>query len=187
MDNLKIKAKLWSSWTHLESLKFAVCTSHQADQLSGSTVKEWEEHGAWRAGLPGAGCGRRARCVTCNLRPGTPEVGWKPELQRKSLPNAKQTPLASPFTQLPPFRRRMAQWGKRNFAVMAELWPVTSGRTHDHSELPLTQHHHFWPSALLYFCPYLYVYLISCTGEGNGRPLQCFCLENPVNSMLWQT
>ena len=24
------------------------------------------------------------------------------------------------------------------------------------------------------------------TGEGNGKPLQCFSLENPVNSMKWQ-
>ena len=30
---------------------------------------------------------------------------------------------------------------------MAKLWPVTSGRSHDHPELPLTQHHPFWPSA----------------------------------------
>ena len=25
-----------------------------------------------------------------------------------------------------------------------------------------------------------------CTGEGNGKPLQCSCLENPVNSMKRQ-
>ena len=24
------------------------------------------------------------------------------------------------------------------------------------------------------------------TGEGNGKPLQCSCLENPMNSMRWQ-
>ena len=24
------------------------------------------------------------------------------------------------------------------------------------------------------------------TGEGTGKPLQCFSLENPVNSMKWQ-
>ena len=45
MDNSKIKAKLWSSWAHLGSLKFAVCTSQQADRLSGPTVGEREEHG----------------------------------------------------------------------------------------------------------------------------------------------
>ena len=25
-----------------------------------------------------------------------------------------------------------------------------------------------------------------CTGEGNGKPLQYSCLENPINSMKWQ-
>ena len=25
-----------------------------------------------------------------------------------------------------------------------------------------------------------------CTGEGNGKPLQCSCLENPMNSMKRQ-
>ena len=24
------------------------------------------------------------------------------------------------------------------------------------------------------------------TGEGNGKPLQCSCLENPMNSIKWQ-
>ena len=26
---------------------------------------------------------------------------------------------------------------------------------------------------------------LSCTGEGNGNPLQCSCLENPRNSRAW--
>ena len=25
-----------------------------------------------------------------------------------------------------------------------------------------------------------------CLGEGNGYPLQCFCLENPVDREAWQ-
>ena len=25
----------------------------------------------------------------------------------------------------------------------------------------------------------------SCTGEGNGTPLQCFCLENPRDGGAW--
>ena len=24
-----------------------------------------------------------------------------------------------------------------------------------------------------------FVFLLSCIGEGNGNPLQCYCLENP--------
>ena len=26
---------------------------------------------------------------------------------------------------------------------------------------------------------------LSCTGEGNGNPLQCFCLENPRDGRAW--
>ena len=26
---------------------------------------------------------------------------------------------------------------------------------------------------------------LSCTGEGNGNPLQCSCLENPRNGGAW--
>ena len=26
---------------------------------------------------------------------------------------------------------------------------------------------------------------LSCIGEGNGNPLQCFCLENPRNGGAW--
>ena len=26
---------------------------------------------------------------------------------------------------------------------------------------------------------------LSCIGEGNGNPLQCFCLENPKDSRAW--
>ena len=29
--------------------------------------------------------------------------------------------------------------------------------------------------------------LISCKGEGNGNPLQYFCLENPMNRGAWWT
>ena len=25
----------------------------------------------------------------------------------------------------------------------------------------------------------------SCTGEGNGNPLQCYCLENPRDGSAW--
>ena len=27
--------------------------------------------------------------------------------------------------------------------------------------------------------------LLSCIGEGNGNPLQCFCLENPRDGGAW--
>ena len=43
MDNLK--AKLWSSWAHLASIKFAVCTSHRVDRLPGSTVRDRDRTG----------------------------------------------------------------------------------------------------------------------------------------------
>ena len=26
---------------------------------------------------------------------------------------------------------------------------------------------------------------LSCTGEGNGNPLQCSCLENPMDGGAW--
>ena len=29
--------------------------------------------------------------------------------------------------------------------------------------------------------------LLSCTGEGNGNPLQCSCLENPRDGRAWWT
>ena len=28
---------------------------------------------------------------------------------------------------------------------------------------------------------------LSCIGEGNGNPLQCFCLENPMDGGAWRT
>ena len=28
-------------------------------------------------------------------------------------------------------------------------------------------------------------FLLSCTGEGNGNPLQCSCLENPRDGGVW--
>ena len=28
-------------------------------------------------------------------------------------------------------------------------------------------------------------FLLSCTGEGNGTPLQCSCLENPKDGGAW--
>ena len=28
-------------------------------------------------------------------------------------------------------------------------------------------------------------FLLSCIGEGNGNPLQCFCLENPRDGGTW--
>ena len=31
------------------------------------------------------------------------------------------------------------------------------------------------------------VYSSSCTGEGNGNPLQCSCLENPGDGGAWWT
>ena len=39
-------------------------------------------------------------------------------------------------------------------------------------ELDLTERLHF-------------LFSLSCIGEGNGNPLQCFCLENPRDSGAW--
>ena len=30
-----------------------------------------------------------------------------------------------------------------------------------------------------------FTFTFSCTGEGNGNPLQCFCLENPRDGGAW--
>ena len=42
-----------------------------------------------------------------------------------------------------------------------------------HKELDTTERPHFHFS-------------LSCIGEGNGNPLQCSCLENPVNKGAWR-
>ena len=34
-----------------------------------------------------------------------------------------------------------------------------------------------------YIYIYIYVYIYTYIGEGNGNPLQYFCLENPINSV----
>ena len=41
-----------------------------------------------------------------------------------------------------------------------------------HEELELTEQLHF-------------PFSLSCTGEGNGNPLQCSCLENPRDGGAW--
>ena len=30
-----------------------------------------------------------------------------------------------------------------------------------------------------------FIFSLSCTGEGNGNPLQCSCLENPRDGGAW--
>ena len=32
-----------------------------------------------------------------------------------------------------------------------------------------------------------FIFSLSCTGEGNGNPLQCSCLENPRDGGAWWT
>ena len=32
---------------------------------------------------------------------------------------------------------------------------------------------------------FIFTFHFSCTGEGNGNPLQCSCLENPRNRGAW--
>ena len=37
------------------------------------------------------------------------------------------------------------------------------------------------------FCPHRYLCKVVClSGEGNGTPLQCSCLENPMDRGAWQ-
>ena len=53
-------------------------------------------------------------------------------------------------------------------------WTEEPGRLQSmgRKELDMTERLHFHFS-------------LSCTGEGNGNPLQCSCLENPRDSGAW--
>ena len=53
-------------------------------------------------------------------------------------------------------------------------WPEEPGRLQSigRDELDMTEQLHFHFS-------------LSCTGEGNGNPLQCSCLENPRDGGAW--
>ena len=55
------------------------------------------------------------------------------------------------------------------------LWPEESGRLQSmgSEESDMTERLHFHFS-------------LSCTGEGNGNPLQCSCLENPRDGRAWR-
>ena len=35
-------------------------------------------------------------------------------------------------------------------------------------------------------CDFTFTFLFSCTGEGNGNPLQYSCLGNPMDRGAWQ-
>ena len=38
---------------------------------------------------------------------------------------------------------------------------------------------------IIYYIPYLCLYISRYFGEGNGNPLQCSCLENPRDRGGW--
>ena len=101
--------------------------------------------------------------------------------------NRREGPTGSHFTvYLPQFRCTV-------FDVLQELsqrrqWHPTPvllpGKSHrwkslvgcspwDRKELDMTERLHFHFS-------------LSCTGEGNGNPLQCSCLENPRDGGAWR-
>ena len=60
--------------------------------------------------------------------------------------------------------RRRSLVGCRRSLVGCSPWG------HDESDMTERLHFHF---------------LLSCTGEGNGNPLQCSCLENPRDGWAW--
>ena len=53
-------------------------------------------------------------------------------------------------------------------------WTEEPGRL---QSMGLQRAGHDWATSLSLF--------LSCTGEGNGNPLQCSCLENPRDSGAW--
>ena len=68
-------------------------------------------------------------------------------------------------------------------------YPISPGY---HRALPLGALCHTWNShwlSILYMVcstEWLHFYFsLSCIGEGNGNPLQCYCLENPRDWRAW--
>ena len=99
------------------------------------------------------------------------EIGWHHSMQ--SIPFCSSTPPPTSHTRSN-FFHRVRQWhptpvllprkshGRRSL-VGCSPW----GR--QESDMTERLHVHF---------------SLSCTGEGNGNPLQCSCLENPRDGML---
>ena len=58
-------------------------------------------------------------------------------------------------------------------ALQADSLPWTAACPWGLEESDMTERLHFHFS-------------LSCIGEGNGNPLQCSCLENPIKWVLWE-
>ena len=70
-----------------------------------------------------------------------------------------------------PWRR---QWHPTPVTLAWKIpWMEEPGRLQSSEELDTTERLHFHFS-------------LSCTGEGNGNPLQCSCLENPRDDGAWR-
>ena len=95
----------------------------------------------------------------------------------------------------------MAQWVK-NLPAMQESWIQSLGR-----EDPLEKRMATHSSTLAWKIPWTeepgglqstgslesdmtkrlhFHFSLSCIGEGNGNPLQCSCLDNPMDRRAWQ-
>ena len=99
---------------------------------------------------------------------------WLPSLVAQTVKNlpAMRTPGFCPWVRKIPQRRAWQptpvllpgkSHGRRSL-VGCSPW--------GHEELDTTEQLHFHFS-------------LSCTGEGNGNPLQCSCLENPRDGAAW--
>ena len=75
---------------------------------------------------------------------------------------------------------QIAHFWRRQWQPTPVLLP---GRSHGWKNLVGCSPWGRWESdttGRLHFC-----FLLSCIGEGNGNPLQCFCLENPRDRAWW--
>ena len=91
----------------------------------------------------------------------------------KNLPVVKETCIQS-LGQKDPLEKEMAT----HFGTLAWKipWKEEPGRLQSMVSLSRT---------LLRDVTFTFHFSLSCIGEGNGNPLQCFCLENPRDGGAW--
>jgi len=71
------------------------------------------------------------------------------------------------------------KWGKGDFWVPVLL----PGKSHGWRSLEGCSPWGRWGSDTTEWLPFHFS--LSCIGEGNGNPLQCYCLENPRDRRAW--